>query len=132
MTRAEIEQEIRTALGLVPLMFQEMPDAMLESEWASFKNFQISDKTAISNKHKQLIGLAVAGATRCRYCTYFHTEAARLFGATEQEIKEAALMAKDTMGWSTYLNTRQFDYDTFKEEFDDVTAYLRKGGAAKK
>jgi len=25
----------------------------------------------------------VSGATRCRYCAYFDTEAARLFGATE-------------------------------------------------
>jgi len=40
----------------------------------------------------------VSGATRCRYCVYFHTEAARLFGATDAEINEAALMAKHTMG----------------------------------
>ncbi|HEX4624084.1 MAG TPA: hypothetical protein VH231_06480, partial [Solirubrobacteraceae bacterium] len=46
---------------------------------------------------------------------YFHTEAARLFGATEDEIMETALIAKNTMGWSTYLNTLQFDYDAFVE-----------------
>ena len=49
------------------------------------------------NKYKELIGLAVSGATRCRYCCYFHTEAARLFGATDEEITEAALIAKNTM-----------------------------------
>ena len=58
-----------------------------------------------------MIGLAVSGATRCRYCAYFHAEAARLFGATEDEITETAMIAKNTMGWSTYLNTLQFDYD---------------------
>jgi AhpD family alkylhydroperoxidase len=79
---------------------------------------------------KELIGLAVSGATRCRYCCYFHTEAARLFGATEDEITEAALIAKNTMGWSTYLNTLQFDYDQFTSEFDQSVAYVREQMAA--
>jgi AhpD family alkylhydroperoxidase len=71
-----------------------------------------------------MIGLAVSGATRCRYCCYFHTEAARLFGATDEEITETALIAKNTMGWSTYLNTLQFDYDAFVREFDQITAHV--------
>jgi AhpD family alkylhydroperoxidase len=74
--------------------------------------------------------LAVSGATRCRYCAYFHIEAARLFGATEDEINETALIAKNTMGWSTYLNTLQFDYDAFTAEFDQVTAHIREQTAA--
>jgi AhpD family alkylhydroperoxidase len=86
----------------------------------------LSDQTAIPNKYKELIGLGVSGATRCRYCAYFHTESARLFGATDEEINEAALVAKHTMGWSTYLNTRQFDYDQFVREFDQVAAHVRR------
>jgi AhpD family alkylhydroperoxidase len=78
------------------------------------QSLELSDATAIPNKYKELIGLAVSGATRCRYCPYFHSEAARLFGATEDEITETALIAKNTMGWSTYLNTLQFDYDASK------------------
>ena len=70
--------------------------------------------------------LGVSGATRCRYCAYFHTEAARLFGATEEEINEAALVAKNTMGWSTYLNTREYDYDRFKQEFDQMAEHVRE------
>jgi len=31
----------------------------------------------------------VSGATRCRYCQVFHAEAARLNGATDEEIAEA-------------------------------------------
>ena len=80
----------------------------------------------IPNKYKELIGLAVSGATRCRYCCYFHTEAARLFGASEDEITETALIAKNTMGWSTYLNTLQFDYDEFTQEFDQISAHVRE------
>jgi hypothetical protein len=29
------------------------------------------------------------------------------------------------MGWSTYLNTLQFDYDEFTAEFDQITAHVR-------
>ena len=72
-----------------------------------------------------LIGLAVSGATRCKYCAYYHTEAARLFGATEDEIVEASLMAKNTMGWSTYLNALQIDYDTFTAELDAIVSYVK-------
>jgi AhpD family alkylhydroperoxidase len=122
--------EIRETLGSVPGFFEAMPEALLESEWESFKSIELSDQTAIPNKYKELIGIAVSGATRCRYCVYFHTEAARLFGATDEEIDEAALMAKHTMGWSTYLNAIQYDYERFTEEVDQATAYLREQVAA--
>jgi AhpD family alkylhydroperoxidase len=124
MTVDEVHADIRETLGLVPEFLADMPDSMIESEWASFKTLQLGE-TAIPNKYKELIGLGVSGATRCRYCAYFHTEAARLFGATDEEINEAALIAKNTMGWSTYLNTRQYDYDRFKEEFDRITEHVR-------
>ena len=128
--RDGVDRDIEETLGLVPEFFRRVPDYLLPTEWASFKSLQLSDQTAIPNKYKELIGLAVSGATRCRYCCYFHTEAARLFGATDDEVTEAALIAKNTMGWSTYLNTLQFDYDQFVDEFDQVTAHVRGQMAA--
>ena len=125
-----VDRDIEETLGLVPEFFERVPDYLLPTEWASFKSLQLSDQTAIPNKYKELIGLAVSGATRCRYCVYFHTEAARLFGATEEEIVETALISKNTMGWSTYLNTLQFDYDKFVEEFDQIAAHVREQMAA--
>jgi AhpD family alkylhydroperoxidase len=124
--RQGVERDIEETLGLVPDFFRRVPDYLLPTEWASFKSLELSDQTAIPNKYKELIGLAVSGATRCKYCAYFHTEAARLFGATEDEVVEAALIAKNTMGWSTYLNTLLFDYDEFTAEFDRVTAHVRE------
>jgi AhpD family alkylhydroperoxidase len=126
--RQAVDRDIEETLGLVPEFFERVPDYLLPTEWASFKSLQLSDQTAIPNKYKELIGLAVSGATRCRYCVYFHTEAARLFGANE--IVETALISKNTMGWSTYLNTLQFDYDKFVEEFDQVAAHVREQMAA--
>src|SRR5947199_3943537 len=116
-----VRGDIEETLGLVPEFFDSVPDYLLPTEWASFKSLQLSDETAIPNKYKEMIGLAVSGATRCRYCCYFHTEAARLFGATEDEIVETALIAKNTMGWSTYLNTLQFDYDAFPAGLDQLS-----------
>jgi AhpD family alkylhydroperoxidase len=127
--RHEVDRDMEETLGLVPEFMRRVPDYLVPTEWASFKALQLGE-TAIPNKYKELIGLAVSGATRCRYCCYFHSEAARLFGASEEEINETALIAKNTMGWSTYLNTLQFDYDEFVNEFDQVTAHVRQQMAA--
>ena len=124
MSRADVEADIREALGLVPTFWSGVPDTLIESEWASFVAMELAE-TLIPNKYKELIGVAVSGATRCRYCVHFHSEAARLFGATDEEIAEASLMAKHTMGWSTYLNAMAFDYDEFVAELDQITAYVR-------
>lgn len=127
--RRDAERDIEEVFGLVPEFFRKVPDHLLSPEWTSFKTLELGE-TAIPNKYKELIGLAVSGATRCRYCCYFHTEAARLFGATDDEIAETAMVAKHTMGWSTFLNTMQFDYDAFAAEFDQMTAHIREGMAA--
>jgi AhpD family alkylhydroperoxidase len=125
MTRAEVDRDIETTLGLVPQFMKDVPDYLIESEWASFKNLQLSDQTAIPNKYKELIGLGVSAATRCRYCVYFHREAARLFGATDEELTEASLVAKNTMAWSTFLNAMQYDFDDFRQEFDRIADHVR-------
>jgi AhpD family alkylhydroperoxidase len=124
MSREDTKAEIRETLGLVPGFFESLPDSLLESEWESFKGIELNE-TAIPNKYKELIGIAVSGATRCRYCAYFHTEAARLFGASDEEINEASLMAMHTMAWSTYLNASQYDYDRFVQEVDQAAAYIQ-------
>ncbi len=66
-------------------------------------------ETLIPNKYKELIGIGIHAETRCRYCTLFHTEAARLFGASDEEIQEAVHYSKMTVGWSAYLNGMQVD-----------------------
>jgi AhpD family alkylhydroperoxidase len=130
LPRADVDRDIQETLGLVPTFMREVPDYLIESEWETFKNLQLSDQTEIPNKYKELIGLGVSGATRCRYCAYFHKEAARLFGATDEEIIEASLVAKNTMGWSTWLNSMEFDFDEFAREFDQVAAHVRSQMAA--
>jgi AhpD family alkylhydroperoxidase len=81
-------------------------------------------ETAIPNKYKELIGVAVHSVTQCRYCTLFHQEAAKLFGATDAEIQEAVHFAKYTVGWSVYLNGMRQDYDEFASELGEIGAFL--------
>ena len=123
--KTEIRAEIEKTFGKVPSWVAEMPDSALEGFWSMMRDFQLGE-TAIPNKYKELIGLGVSGATRCRYCTLFHTEAAKLFGATDEEIAEAAMMAAHTMGASTFLNSIQTDYDQFKRETLEAIEYVRR------
>jgi AhpD family alkylhydroperoxidase len=120
----KVREEIRQAFGRVPGWVDEIPPQALEGFWAVMRDFQLGE-TAIPNKYKELIGLGISGATRCRYCALFHTEAARLFGATDEEIAEAAMMAAHTMSASTFLNTLQIDYEDFRRETLDAIAYVR-------
>jgi AhpD family alkylhydroperoxidase len=122
--RSAVRSEIQQAFGQVPSWVEEIPDAALEGFWTTMRDFQLG-QTAIPNKYKELIGLGVSGATRCRYCALFHTEAAKLFGATDEEISEAAMMAAHTMSASTFLNAMQTDYEQFRRETLDAISYVR-------
>ena len=127
--RPDVDRDIKETLGLVPEFFQRVPDYLLPTEWASFKNLQLSDQTAIPNKYKELIGLSVSAATRCRYCALFHTEAAKLFGATDDEVEEAMHYTKLVIGWSTYINGMQVDYDEFKTQVGRVVEHVKAASA---
>lgn len=133
--RTQIEQEMVEAFGLVPEWSKSIPEPAIEGFWRTMKDFQLAE-TKIPNKYKELIGLAVSGATRCRYCQLFHVEAARLFGATEEEIAEASMMGAHTMSASTFLNAQGVDYEQFKKEtlkiIDNVKAQMASQPPAKK
>ena len=125
MDREKVYGEMRETLGLVPSFFKLVPDATLELEWSLFKKVQL-EASAIPNKYRELIGLAISGITKCRYCVLYHTELAKLNGATDAEIEDAVHFAKSSAGWSTYINGLQIDFDAFKEEVRSSCEYVRK------
>jgi AhpD family alkylhydroperoxidase len=124
MTRQEVYREIEETLGVVPTMFKLLPDSSLELEWQLFKRVQM-EEGPIPNKYRELIGVAIAAATKCRYCAFFHTEMAKLNGATEEEIEDAVHFAKSSAGWSTYVNGLQVDYEQFKSEIRQAVEHAR-------
>ena len=124
MNPQEVYREIEEMFGLVPSMFKVVPDSSLELEWRLFKRVQF-DEGPIPNKYRELIGVAIAAATKCRYCALYHSEVAKLNGATEEEIEDAVHYAKSSAGWSTYINGLQLDYDEFKDEVLQACEHVR-------
>jgi AhpD family alkylhydroperoxidase len=113
-------RDIEATLGSVPTFFKLFPEEGTSGAWGEFKTVQLNPKTALSGKEKELIGLAVAAQIPCSYCIYFHTQAAKLNGATDAEVREAVAMSAITRHWSTVLNGMQADPAGFRQETDTV------------
>lgn len=114
----ETLRDIQATLGVVPGFFRAFPEAGLPGAWAEFKQVQVAENTRLSPKVKQLIGLAVSAQVPCTYCVYFHTEVAKAYGATADEIKEAVALAAISRHWSTVLNGMAIDMASFRSEVD--------------
>ncbi len=124
MLKKEIYNEIEQTFGLVPSMFKSIPDSSLELEWKLFKQVQF-EEGPIPNKYRELIGVAVSAISKCHYCSFYHTELAKLNGATDAEIEDAVHYAKSSAGWSTYVNGMQIDFDQFKSEVLKACDHVR-------
>src|SRR5436189_6418424 len=122
--RSEVETEIKEHLGIVPGFLKSIPEEYLDFEWELFKKLELGE-TLIPNKYKELMGVAIHSETKCRYCILFHTETAKLFGATDAEIQEATHYAKMSLGWSAYLNGMQTNYDEFAGELKQIGDYVK-------
>jgi AhpD family alkylhydroperoxidase len=123
MSREAVEDEMRETVGTVLTAFDRIPDEFVGSEWELMKRVQLGE-TLIPNRYKELIGLAIAAVTRCRYGVLLHTEAARLHGASDAEVAEALHYAKLESGWSVHLAGLQVDYADFAREVERTMAFL--------
>ena len=128
MNREKIYKEIEDMFGLVPSMFKSVPDSSLELEWQLFKRVQL-EEGPIPNKYRELLGVAISAISKCRYCAFYHTELAKLNGASDAEIEDAVHYAKSSAGWSTYINGLQIDFETFKDEVSRACEHVRSMGA---
>ena len=127
MSRSDVHQEMKEMFGTVISFVDQIPDEFIDAEWELVKGVQLG-QTLIPNKYKELIGIGVAAATKCRYCILFHTEAAKLFGATDDEVEEAVHYTKVVTGWSTYINGMQVDYTDFKAQMGRVVEHIKAAG----
>ena len=123
-TREQVYQDIEQTLGVVPTFVKSMPDATLELEWELLKRVQLMDGP-IPNKYRELIGLGIAAVIKCRYCIFFHTEVAKLNGATDAEIEDALHYTKSSVAWSAYISGQQTDFEQFKKEVLQISKHVR-------
>jgi AhpD family alkylhydroperoxidase len=89
------------------------------------KQYSFSE-TKIPATYRELMGLAIAATIKRPYCMYFHTKAAKMNGATDDEIAETAFLARFTTGWSEMIHVVGIDLEEFKKQMDQVEAYLKK------
>jgi AhpD family alkylhydroperoxidase len=122
-TKQEVYNEIKQMMGVVPTFFKSIPEDSLDMEWQLMKQIQMMDGP-IPQKYRELMGIGIAAATKCKYCSYFHAEMAKLAGATDEEIQSAVQFAKTVTGWSTYLNGMQTDFPTFQRELQQVAKHV--------
>ena len=123
MNRNQVYRDMETKLGIVPEFFKTLPDETLQLEWELMQRVQM-DAGAIPNKYRELIGIGISATSRCRYSIVFHTEMARLFGATDAEIEDAVHYAKSSAGWSAYLNGMQTDLEQFTRDVKQVVEFV--------
>ena len=117
-------KDIKKTMGVVLEQFKKIPHDVVPHEWALMKEYSFQE-TKIPAKYKELMGLAIAATIKCPYCLYFHTHAAKMNGATDDEIAETAFLARFTTGWSEMIHATSIDLDDFKKQFDEVEAYLK-------
>jgi AhpD family alkylhydroperoxidase len=117
--------DIKKTMGLVLDQFTAIPPEALPHEWAEMKMFSFGE-TKIPAKYRELMGLAIAASIKCPYCIHFHTRAARMNGATDEEIAETAMLTRFTTGWSSILHVANIDLEEFKKQFAEVEEYMKK------
>ncbi len=122
-TVEEAYADIRLTLGILPTFLKEYPAEGIVGTWKEMKGLQLG-QTSVPNKYKELLGLAVASQVPCRYCTYFHTETAKLNGASDQEVREAAAVAGLSFHMATYLNGSNLDEAMFRSEIDRIVKFM--------
>src|SRR5262245_9030882 len=128
--RQQARREMEEMFGFVPQFYDAVPESMRAAGWATQRDLELAE-TTLDHKTKELIGLAVAAHIKCRYCIHFHTEAARAFGATDAEMREAVAMGGLTVMFSNMLTGAQTDLDQFKSETNRAVKHvLSKAGGA--
>jgi AhpD family alkylhydroperoxidase len=121
----ETVTDIEETLGFVPGFMEAVPEEALVHEWPVFKQYTLGE-SEIPPKYRELIQFAVASSQHCKYCSAFHSGAAELNGATEEEVAEAGVLTGLTQRWSAMLHAQQYDFDTFVDEFNQIGAFLEE------
>lgn len=121
----ETLDDIEESLGIVPGYFENLNEEDLVNEWPNFKHHAL-EETVIPAKYKELIGLAIAANLGCPYCQLFHREAAKMHGASEEELAELTFLASWTARYSSMIHAQNYDFDTFESEFNDIADHLQE------
>jgi len=124
------QAEIARTVGFVPGFVKAMPANVLPGVWLEARDFEMNTKTALTQKTKDLIGLAIAAQMPSRLTAWSYTKCARSNGASEAETKEAVAIAALARHWSTFFNGMQLDEGKFRAEIGKLRENITKAVAA--
>ena len=116
-------KDIESSLGIVPDFMKALPAEVLMSDWPLMKKYVLGE-SKIPGKYREMIALAVAANIKCPYCQLFHKGAAKLLGASDDELKEVFFLASFTTRWSAMVHAQHYDYDKFAKEFAQIGEHL--------
>lgn len=116
-------------LGRVPSWMELLAEPAIDHSWGIFRDLELGE-THLSEREKALVGVGVASAIKCPYCTHFHKEEAKLADVTEDELEETVTLASATSYFSTVLHGNEVDVDEFVEETAEIVEYIEEQEAA--
>ncbi|RQG93164.1 carboxymuconolactone decarboxylase family protein [Natrarchaeobius halalkaliphilus] len=125
MATEQTHQEIEEYLGQVPSWMETIAEPAGDHSWGLFRDLVLGE-TELSSREKGLVGLGVAAAIGCPYCTYFHKEEARLADVSDEELEETINVASNTRYFSTILHGNEVDQDDFVAETDEIVNYIQE------
>ncbi|SDQ24008.1 alkylhydroperoxidase AhpD family core domain-containing protein [Natronobacterium texcoconense] len=121
--------EIEESLGQVPSWMETIAEPAGDHSWGLFRDLTFGE-TELTAREKALVGVGVAAAISCPYCTYFHKQEARLDEVSEVELEETVNIASETRYFSTILHGNEVDVDEFVAETDEIVDHIKEGEAA--
>lgn len=127
---ASVYAEITKTAGFVPGFIKALPANLLPGVWQEVRDFEMNDKTALSSKTKDLIGLAIAAQMPSRLTVWSYGKCAKANGATEAELKEAVAMSALARHWSTFFNGMQLDEGKFRAEIGKLRENILKAASS--
>jgi AhpD family alkylhydroperoxidase len=125
MSYQQTVQDIEKTIGSMPEFFRNTPQDVLIQMWSVFKKYELGE-SVIPQKYREMMALASAAAMKCPYCQTFHKEVAKMYGASETELNELAVIVAQTSFWSAILHTQNYDMNKFVQELQAIGAYMSK------
>jgi AhpD family alkylhydroperoxidase len=109
--------DLKQSFGFVPEFVTKFPADAVAAAWREERDVEMTP-SALGDKYKSLVGLAVAAQIPCRYCVIADTEFAKLSGATDKEIAEAVAMSGFVRHNAALLTGLGVDDATYKKDMD--------------
>jgi AhpD family alkylhydroperoxidase len=121
-----VTTELKQQFGFVPEFVTKFPSEALAGAWRMERDVEMTP-SALPDKYKSLVGLAVAAQIPCRYCLAADTEFAKLAGATDREIAEAVAMAGFTRQEGTFMTGLAIDEAGYRKDMDRIAKSMTAG-----